>query len=84
MAASLAARPPGIGMEREVSTFKGTIVDRAGDAAHRRDLLIAQTCLLPGFLERAALQQQVDAPDIASFELRVEGALRIGKGNGER
>jgi hypothetical protein len=41
VAAALAARLPGIGMKREVGTFKGAIVYSPGNAAHQRDLLIA-------------------------------------------
>src|SRR6478672_626582 len=78
VAASGAARLPGIGTEAEAGALEGAVVDAPGDAAHLCYLGVAQARFLPGLLEGTALQEDVDALGIAALKLRVEGRLRIG------
>src|SRR6266850_3063207 len=78
VAAAVAAGLPGVGGEGEASRFEGAVVHAAGDPAERGDVLIGQSRLAPGVLQRAAHEGDVEPARIAARDVRREHAAVVG------
>jgi hypothetical protein len=84
VAAALRARRPGAVLEAEARALEQPLVDRAGNAAKRRDLALGQSRLAPSVLQRTTVQLHLQPIAVAAQHLRLEDLLAAGHAGEER
>src|SRR6185503_6125719 len=78
MAASLAPRLPGVGREGEAGRLERAVVHAARNPAQRRTVGLGNTGLVPGVLQRTALERDVEHRRVAAVDARREHAAVVG------
>src|SRR5688572_3550872 len=68
VATPLASRLPRIGRELEAGGLERAVIDATRDAAQRGDVRGPDTRLVPGILQRAALERDVEAAGVAPLD----------------
>src|SRR5512139_401145 len=82
--AALFARLPRGAAQDEPRAFEGSVVDDAGDPAHRLELRVGDARFLPRLLQRTGVELDVEPAGVAPAHVGLEQAAMVGNEVEER